>query len=185
MSVKTKMRSRIAAILTALFLVALTVTAAPGPAKAAGAADGFRAEFIANLDDVQQKILSLAEATPAAKFSWRPAGDVRSTSEVYMHIAGGNYFLSTFLGAEAPKTNGDTEKNVTKKDEVIAELKRSFAHLRLAAANAKDLQTPVKMFGTKTTRRGVLVTTLSHLHEHLGQSIAYARMNGIAPPWSH
>jgi hypothetical protein len=25
---------------------------------------------------------------------------------------------------------------------------------------------------------------LVHMHEHLGQSIAYARMNGITPPWS-
>ena len=40
------------------------------------------------------------------------------------------------------------------------------------------------MFGNATTHRGVLVTVLSHLHEHLGQSVAYARMNGVVPPWS-
>jgi hypothetical protein len=47
-----------------------------------------------------------------------------------------------------------------------------------------ELEKPVKMFGTQTTERGVLLTTISHLHEHLGQSIAYARTNGVAPPWS-
>lgn len=145
---------------------------------------GFRAEFLTNLDDVQDKILKLAESVPAEKYSWRPAPDVRSISEVFMHIVGGNYFLSTFLGAEAPKPNGDIEKTVTKKAEVIAELKRSFDHLRNAANATTDFEKPVKLFGTQTTNRGVLVTILSHLHEHLGQSVAYARMNGVVPPWS-
>ena len=56
---------------------------------------GFRAEFLADLDDVQKKILDLAGAVPADKYTWRPNADVRSVSEVYMHIAGGNYFLAT------------------------------------------------------------------------------------------
>lgn len=145
---------------------------------------GFKAEFLANLDDVQEKILNLAGSVPAEKYSWRPASDVRSISEVFMHIVGGNYFLATFLGADAPKTRGDMEKIVTKKADVIAELKRSFEHIRNALNATNDLEKPVKMFGTQTTHRGVLVTVLSHLHEHLGQSVAYARMNGVVPPWS-
>jgi uncharacterized damage-inducible protein DinB len=145
---------------------------------------GFRAEFIANLDEVEEKIMELAEITPAEKFSWRPAADVRSISEVYMHIAGGNYFLATFLGAAPPKPNRDLEKTVTKKADVVAELRRSFEHLRAAAARTDDLEKPVRIFGNSTTHRGVLVTILSHLHEHLGQAIAYARMNGVTPPWS-
>ena len=153
-------------------------------AKAQAPANGFRAEFLTNLDDVQEKILDLAESVPAEKYSWRPAPDVRSTSEVFMHIAGGNYFLSTFLGMDPPKMNGDIEKVITKKADVIAELKRSFEHLRNAVNATGDLEKPVKMFGTQTTYRGVLVTVLSHLHEHLGQSVAYARINGIVPPWS-
>ena len=153
--------------------------AAPAPRTA-----GFRGEFYANLDEVEQKILQLAEATPADKFAWHPAGDVRSVSEVYMHIAGWNYFLATFLGVQPPKMNGDLEKTVTTKPQVIAELKRSFDHLRNAVATVKDLEKPVKMMGKQTTQRDVLVTMLSHLHEHLGQSIAYARMNGVIPPWS-
>ena len=157
----------------------------PKPAaKAPAATSGFRAEFLTNLDDVQEKILDLAESVPADKYSWRPAPDVRSTSEVFMHIAGGNYFLSTFLGVDPPKMNGDIEKVVTKKADVIAELKPSFEHLRSAVNATTDMEKPVKMFGTQTTHRGVLVTILSHLHEHLGQSVAYARINGIVPPWS-
>ena len=145
---------------------------------------GFKPEFFTNLDDVQEKILGLAESIPAEKYSWRPAADVRSISEVFMHVAGGNYFLATFLGMDPPKMNGDIEKIVTKKADVIAELKRSFEHMRSAVNAAADLEKPVKMLGTQTTYRGVLVTILSHLHEHLGQSVAYARMNGVVPPWS-
>jgi uncharacterized damage-inducible protein DinB len=159
---------------------------APNAAKSQPVAkeSGFKAEFFTNLDDAQEKILDLAESIPAEKYSWRPGPEVRSISEVFMHIAGGNYFLTSFLGVEAPKMNGDIEKTITKKDEVIAELKRSFDHLRNAANGATDLEKPVKMFGTQTTNRGVLVTILSHLHEHLGQSVAYARINGVVPPWS-
>ena len=144
---------------------------------------GFRAEFVANLDEVQDKLMELAESTPADKYSWRPANDVRSISEVYMHIAGGNYFLATFLGVPSP-TNRDLEKTVTRKADVLIELKKSFDHLRAVAAKTNDLEKQVKMFGNTTSHRGVLVTALSHLHEHLGQSIAYARMNGVVPPWS-
>lgn len=102
-----------------------------------------------------------------------------------MHVAASNYFLATFVGAEAPKMNGDPERTVTKKADVIAEMKKSFAALRGVVLNASDLDKPVKLFGNQTTRRGVLLTIVSHIHEHLGQSIAYARMNGIVPPWSH
>jgi uncharacterized damage-inducible protein DinB len=157
---------------------------APAKTVAKAKALGFHAEFLANLDEVEEKILELAESTPADRFGWRPAPDVRSVSEVYMHIAGGNYFLASFLGFDAPKTNGDLEKTVTKKVEVVSELRKSFEHLRAAAAATTDLEKPVKMFGNQTSNRGVLMTILSHLHEHLGQSIAYARMNGVVPPWS-
>lgn len=172
-------------LLVLLFLFPSAAFAQQNAAGRAAKPTGFRAEFTANLDDVQGKILALANATPADKFAWRPAKGVRSISEVYMHIAGGNYLLATFVGVDAPKNNGDIEKNVTKKAEVIAELRRSFDHLRAAANGTNDLDAPVRMFGRPTTHQGVLVTMLNHLHEHLGQSIAYARINGVVPPWSH
>jgi uncharacterized damage-inducible protein DinB len=172
-----------------LLIVLLLPTAAlarmPNAPKAEPAPKrtGFQAEYFANLDEVQDKLLQLAEATPADKFSWRPAPGVRSVSEAYMHVAGGNYFLCTFLGVDPPKGDLDLEKRFTRKAEVIAELRRSFDHLRAAASSAK-LENGVKMFGKQTTQRGVLITTLNHLHEHLGQSIAYARMVNVVPPWS-
>lgn len=148
---------------------------------------GFRAEFLTNLDEVQEKLLLLAESTPAEKYGYRPANDVRSTSEVFMHIAGSNYFLPTFLGAKAPAIAPDMEKKVTKKADVIAEMRKSFEHLRAAVSGVSDadLEKAVRLFGTqRTTYRGVMTTILTHLHEHLGQMIAYARMSGVVPPWS-
>ncbi len=173
-------------VLLALAVPALVYAKTPrqNPVKPAPPMNGFRAEFFANLDEVEEKILDLAESTPSEKFTWRPAPGIRSVSEVYMHVVGGNYFLATFLGTPAPNRTSDLEKTVTKKADVIAELHRSFEHLRAAASRTEDLEKPVKVFGNPTTHRGVMLTMLSHLHEHLGQSIAYGRMNGVIPPWS-
>lgn len=148
---------------------------------------GFRADFLWQLDDVQKKITDLADAVPMEKYSWRPAEGVRSISEVYMHIAGGNYFLLTFMGVKAPmKMDPGMEKTVTDKAEIAEKLKASFAHLRKAVIETpdKDLEKMTEMFGSTVTYRNVLFTVMSHLHEHLGQSIAYARTNGVVPPWT-
>jgi uncharacterized damage-inducible protein DinB len=172
----------------ALALLASPVARAQAPAAAPAApASGFRAEFLRQQDGVEKEILGLAEATPAEKYGWRPGLGVRSISEVYMHIVGGNYLLGGFAGITAPAgLDKEMEKNVTEKAKVIDELKKSFAHLRagVAATPDADLDKTVKFFGRDTTVRGVLFSAANHEHEHLGQSIAYARMNGIVPPWT-
>lgn len=147
---------------------------------------GFRAEFLRDLDEMQRKILLLANATPAEKYTWRPATGVRSFSEVYMHIAGGNYYLTAYIGAPPPLTDERTLESITEKPRVIEELRRSFDHVRNVALSTPDidLDRRIHMFGNETTERGVMMTALNHLHEHLGQAVAYARMNGIVPPWS-
>ncbi len=153
----------------------------PAPPKS-----GFRAEFLHDLDEVQKKILSLADAMPAEKYNWRPAPGVRSVSEVYMHIAGGNYFLATFMGMKMPSYDTTKLEKITDKPRVLEELRRSFDHVRTAAlvATDADLEKSIKMFGNDTTERAAFISALNHLHEHLGQSIAYARVNGVVPPWT-
>jgi uncharacterized damage-inducible protein DinB len=172
--------------LTALLALILVTTGLSATTPAPPPKTGFRAEFLRDLDEVQKKIIDLAEAVPASKYEWRPAPGVRSISEVYMHIAGGNYFLASFAGTKAPSYDTSTLEKIHDKGRVVAELKKSFDHLRTAALQAKDqdLDKPIKMFGNDTTVRGGFLTALNHLHEHLGQSIAYARMNGVVPPWS-
>lgn len=152
-------------------------------------AQNVKAEMQGAVDDAATKIVALAEAMPAEKFSWRPGAGVRSVSEVLMHVAGGNMGIPGMAGVtrkpERPLAR-DAEKTVTTKAAVIAALKDSYAYLKLASADIPDaaLNDPVDLFGQKSTKRGVLVLLATHNHEHLGQLIAYARMNGIAPPWS-
>lgn len=148
---------------------------------------GFRAEVLGQLDQVEKKIEDLAEAVPAGKYSWRPGEGVRSIGEVYVHIAGSNYFFMTFLGIKVPiKMEPNMEKSVTDKGEIIKMLKPSFEHIRntLLRLKDRDLEKTTEISGTKSTYRNAIITTLAHLHEHLGQSIAYARMNGVVPPWT-
>jgi uncharacterized damage-inducible protein DinB len=172
----------------ALALTVLVAPAAPAQAPAAAApSTGFRAEVLGQQAYGEKQILDLAEATPADKYGWRPGPGVRSISEVYVHIAGANYLFGGFAGIKPPAAlDREMEKNVTEKAKVIEELKKSFAHLRagIAATSDADLDKPVRMFGRDSTVRGVMLAAVSHQFEHLGQSIAYARVNGIVPPWT-
>ncbi|HJW14013.1 MAG TPA: DinB family protein [Thermoanaerobaculia bacterium] len=157
-------------------------------AEPAAAPTGFRAEFIAEADSVGKKLTDLANAMPQEKYSWRPAPGIRSVSEVYVHVAGAGYLIPSFLGVKIPEgITRDMEKTVTEKARVLDTLKKSLEHVKSVAANMSDadLDKKVKIFGGReVTQRAVMVLILNHMHEHLGQSIAYARMNGVAPPWS-
>ena len=180
-----RMGPRSLSLLLALLLPALTL-AAPAAKPPAPKATSFRDEFLRDLDEVQKKVIDLAGAMPAEKYPWRPSDGVRSVSEVYMHIAGANYVLATFLGVQPPADMPKDIEKITDKKRVLTELQKSFDHLRGIAKTVSDtdLDEPVKLFGSDTTKRGVLTTALNHIHEHLGQSVAYARVNGIVPPWS-
>ena len=148
---------------------------------------GFRAEFLTQLNDVEKKLTDLANAVPPERYSWRPMEGVRSVSEVFMHIAGANYLLPQSIGIKAPAgLDRDMEKTTTDKTKVLETLRESFAFMRQAALSTPDtdLDKPAKLFGEETTIRGVFFNAAVHMHEHLGQSIAYTRMNHIVHPWT-
>ncbi len=163
---------------------------APAAARADDAAvpAGMRGEALMWMKDAESKLEQLADAVPEAKYSWRPGKDVRSVGEVYMHVASANYGIPAMCGVTPPAGfNIETyEKSFTKKADIEKALKDSFAHMEQAwtSLSDTDLEKPVDLFGTKTTVRGGFLLVLSHCHEHLGQSIAYARMNGVVPPWT-
>src|ERR1700722_989075 len=137
---------------------------------------------------VSQQLIALAEATPADKFSWRPAPGVRSTSEVYMHIVEANFYLLSVAGG--PKFPADYKEgmdtSVTSKLEVIAWLKRSLEVVKQAhaKATAADLHRKVHIADRDATADGMYLRIIVHANEHMGQLVAYARMNGVTPPWS-
>lgn len=157
------------------------------PAASAAAA-GVQGEFARNLDYAGDKLVQLAEAIPADKYGWRPSEGVRSFGEVLMHATGGNYNIPSFMGVTPPAGFDPKtfEKSTTKKEEIVEHLKKSLAHVKAAAAGMKDADLGVKSkwFLGESTNREILFFTAAHNHEHLGQLIAYARMNGIVPPWS-
>ena len=180
----------------ALFLAVTTAPvtlavaqSAPSP-QVAGAvpSSGVRAEFLNELNTQEQKFVQLAEAIPADKYTWRPAEGVRSVSEVFLHVAAANYNLTKVIGFPPPpgfKVQG-FDKSTTDKTRVIVTLKDSFAHMRQAVLSMPDadVEKQVDWFGAKNTYRGILLFIIRHNAEHLGQAIAYARINGVVPPWT-
>jgi uncharacterized damage-inducible protein DinB len=145
--------------------------------------EGFDGEW----KHVSSHLIGLAEATPVEKFAWRPAEGVRSTSEVYMHLAISNFHLLSVTGSKKPddlQANMDT--TVTTKPEVIQWLKRSLEAVRAAHAGVTpdDLARKLKIADREVTVDGMYLRIIVHANEHMGQLIAYARMTGVVLPWS-
>lgn len=155
---------------------------------------GFRSDLIGQFAYAQKQILSLENAIPDKKMTWRPNKEVRSISEVYSHIAFGNYLLAKFAGATLPEgitisSPADEKKwetTSTDKKVIAEQLVKSFDFLKNSVGNMSEasLENMVDFFGQKMTVRSVLLALQGHIHEHFGQSIAYARMVGVVPPWT-
>jgi uncharacterized damage-inducible protein DinB len=147
----------------------------------------FRSEAIVELKAAQDEIVSLAQAMPQEKYTWRPEEGVRSVSEVYLHVAAGNFGLTAVAGA--PPYPGfkfqGFEKSTTDKTKIIDLLNQSYDYAEKSIGNMSDadMSKPLNFQGFNTVG-GVIFHLVAHNHEHLGQSIAYARMNGVVPPWT-
>jgi uncharacterized damage-inducible protein DinB len=151
------------------------------------------ADLVLPLDETEAHVMALAKAVPEEKYDWRPAPGVRSFREVFLHIAYGNrLLLKISSGLSKEELNQQIEetlkndKQAMPKAQVIQTLSESFAAVRQAFNDARPgtLARDVDFFGRAATNRGVLTVLDTHIAEHLGQAIAYARVNGIVPPWS-
>jgi hypothetical protein len=171
---------------------ALVSLALAAPA-AAQSKRSLMSDLLTDVTEAEGKIVGLAKAMPDAAFDWRPSKDARSTKEVFVHLTGDNYFIPIGAGSVAPpaigisedyKTVEAFEKRTRTRQQVIAELETSFAFLKkeMAAATDEKLATPSKW--PKMSTRQLWIASTTHLHEHLGQLIAYARSNNVTPPWS-
>jgi uncharacterized damage-inducible protein DinB len=182
------MKSLHNAIAVSLLLVAAATMARADEGK------GFRADLNGQISYVSKQILDLENAIPDAKMTWRPNKEVRSISEVYSHIAFANYLVLKFAGVTlpddikiaSPEDATKWEKASTDKKVIHEQLVKSFAFVKTSIDNMSDasLENTVEFFGQKMSVRSVLMGLLSHMHEHLGQSIAYARTEGVVPPWT-
>ncbi|HMD20569.1 MAG TPA: DinB family protein [Alloacidobacterium sp.] len=170
-------------LLLGVLILSATTALAQTKDQLEGIWEGYDGEWL----HVSRQLVSLAEAIPADKYAWRPAPGVRSVSEVFMHIAIANYWLLSVTGPKMPADLTDgMEKSVTAKADVISWLKRSLEAVKTARAQLKpgDLQRKVKIEGKETTVDAMYLRIIIHDNEHMGQLVAYARMNGIVPPWS-
>jgi len=141
-----------------------------------------------DLENVQKKFVQLAEVIPADKLTWRPAPDARSYAEVFLHVASERYGILALMGAETPagvdpKT---MEKSTTDRTKIIAELNQSweFAQKTIKGMSNADFAKLLPKLGPTANAGDVVYILVADAHEHLGQAVAYARMNGIVPPWT-
>jgi uncharacterized damage-inducible protein DinB len=168
-------------------LLALLLALCARPLLAQSAPEGIWQGYDGEWKHVSAQLLDLAQATPQDKFSWRPAPGVRSTSEVYMHIALANFYLLSVTGPKMPaELKHEMETSVTSKADVINWLKRSLDAVKEAHASVtpKDLERKVHIIDRDATVDGMYLRIIVHANEHMGQLVAYARMTGVTPPWS-
>lgn len=147
-----------------------------------------KAQALLDLENVQKKMVSLANAVPADKMNWRPAPDARSFAEVFLHAAGERYGILSMMGAEKPEGfNGKTfEKSTTDPAQIVAELNKSwdFAQKAISGMTNAEFAKLLPKLGPQANAGDVVYILVADAHEHLGQSIAYARANGVTPPWT-
>ncbi|MFI5233121.1 MAG: DinB family protein [Gemmatimonadales bacterium] len=188
-----RLSHRLLGVVAAFALAAPAASARAQYAPDRATAVEVRKEFLTNLDSLQSKFLSLAEAIPADKYSWRPAPGVRSVGEVFMHVASEYYFWTPAIFGIKPspvvgpaEASFDKFEKMSSKPEVLKHLKEGFAFGRGAISGMEDGQITGlhKSFGRDQQVIQMSIGMIDDLHEHLGQLIAYARMNGVKPPWS-
>ena len=174
---------------TALLILALTVTFASS-ALAQSTPPNFLVEFEGQFEASAEKFVALAKAMPEASYGWRPMEGVASVASVYMHVARYNYFYPEIaLDVHSPMGAAEYdswEAGVADKEQAVAILAESMEHVRrvVSAMSSKHLEEQTRLYGRDVGQWAVLLQLVTHMNEHLGQSIAYARMNRVVPPWS-
>ena len=148
-----------------------------------------KASFLNDLDTLRGKFLGLAEAFPQDKYTWRPMEGVRSVSEVLALAASEGYaFVPTAFGGKPGATREELTalRTTTDKAKLIEALNKGFAHAKaeLTAVDPAQMTGRRQVMGQNASAVDAAFAIGGDLHEHLGQMIAYARMNKIVPPWS-
>ena len=145
-----------------------------------------------DIDGLREKFMALAKALPADKLGWRPMDGTRSFREVFAHIAAEGNTETAMFGQPLPAgsvADFDAEEARLKKlpdEQLIAAMDQAMRSLSvtLGGLSSKKINTPIRYYGQSTLPRVATTYSLNDLHEHLGQVVAYARMNKLVPPWS-
>jgi uncharacterized damage-inducible protein DinB len=177
-------------LLVLLCVLAVSAPAAPAdePADHTAPSYDMKAQALLDLQRVQEKFIALANAVPADKLTWRPSPDSRSFAEVLLHVAGERYGILGMMGAEPPAgfDRKGFEKSTTDRARIVEELNKSwdFTQKTINAMTNAEFAKLLPKLGPQANAGDVVYILVADAHEHLGQSVAYARENGIAPPWT-
>ena len=188
-------RCRFLAPLVTLVAMSASLALVPTPARAQDVMSKesvaeLKTSFLADLEVMRGKYVGLAEAFPQDKYDWRPMEGVRSVAEVLMLAAMEGYsFIPTSFGGKPPDISKEEMgklRSLNTKAQVIDHLNKGFAHAKaqLEAVDNATLTSKRTLFGQERSAAAIALFVGGDLHEHLGQLIAYARMNKIVPPWS-
>jgi uncharacterized damage-inducible protein DinB len=147
-----------------------------------------KAQALLDLQGVNKKCVDLAGALPSGKMTWRPSPDTRSFAEVFLHVAGERYGILSMMGATPPAgfKAREFEKSTTEKDRIVEDLNQSwnFTNSTINGMSNADFAKLLPKLGPQANEGDVIFILVADAHEHLGQLIAYARQNGIVPPWT-
>jgi len=191
-------------VLAALAFVPLLLAGQQPAPKPAPTLSGARQEILDNFRSVSNRALTLAKAVSEDQYAWRPMEGVRSMGEVFVHMAGSTLLFCSYAGLKPPPGPAQdlaavymrrgfelpeifaVEAKIKSKAKVLEIMEQAFRQPVEVLSNMKDseLDKNVQFFNRTLTLRGVMILMDEHLGEHLGQSIAYARVNHIVPPWS-
>jgi uncharacterized damage-inducible protein DinB len=147
-----------------------------------------KAQALIDLQSVNKKCVDLAQVVPSDKLTWRPSADSRSFAEVFLHVAGERYGILSMMGTNPPAgfKAKDFEKSTTDKDRIVEDLNQSwdFASQTINGMSNADYAKLLPELGPQANEGDVIYILVADAHEHLGQLVAYARQNGIVPPWT-
>jgi len=180
--------------LSIFMFAAISINASAQSQDAAASTDhtapsyDMKAQSLIDLERVQKKFVDLLNAVPADKMTWRPSSDSRSFAELFLHVAGERYGILSLMGVEKPAGfDGKTfQKSTTDKAQILVELNRTweFAQKAINGMTNADFAKLIPKLGPQANAGDVVYILVGDAHEHLGQAVAYARMNGIVPPWT-
>lgn len=183
-----------APLLTLICLACAVNAGAPATHAQTAATDStapsydMKAQALLDLEAVNKKCVQLAQALPGDKLTWRPSSDTRSFAEVFLHLAGERYSILSLMGAQPPAgfKAREFEKSTTERDRIVADLNDSwdFASKTITGISNADFAKLLPKLGPQANEGDVVYILVADAHEHLGQLIAYARQNGVVPPWT-
>ena len=188
------MKKRVLALWLALLCLGAAALRASADTQAPAAEDktspsyDMKAQALLDLERVQKKFVDLANVLPADKITWRPSADARSFAELFLHVAGERYQILALGGATPPPDfNGKTfEKSTTDKTQILSDLDKTWDFTKKTLNNMSNagFAKLLPKLGPQANAGDVVYILVADAHEHLGQAIAYARINGIVPPWT-